>query len=77
MLYFNKLDILIFFFVPHEVFFGGIVGPNVFDGLVDFGGVVVQFFEVFYYFVRGAGAGGVINQFFFGGRPRSVIQAAG
>ena len=63
--------------VPHEVFFGWVVGPNVFDGFVDFGVVVVQFFQVLDYFVGGAGAGGVVDDFLFGCGPRSVFQAAG
>ena len=66
-------NVLIFFLVPHEVFLGGVVRPDVFDGFVDFA-VVFKFFEVLDDFVRGAGARCVVDEFVFGCGPRSLIE---
>lgn len=45
------LSILVFFFIKKEVIFGGVIGPDVFDGLVDFS-FVLEFFKVLDYFLR-------------------------
>ena len=64
----------IFLLVPHEVFLGGVVRPDIFNGFVDFRVVVVQFLQVLDDLVGGAGAGCVVDKFVFGCRPRSVVQ---
>ena len=50
----------IFLFVEEEVFFGGVVGPDVFDGFVGFA-FVFDFLEVLDHFEGGAAALGVVD----------------
>ena len=66
----------IFFFVPEKVVLGRVVGPDVFDALVDLV-VVLELLEVLDDLFGRAGAVGIVYQFVFGCRPRSVVQAAG
>ena len=66
----------ILFLIKEEIFFSGIVGPDVFDGLVDLA-VVFKFLKVLDYFFGGAGTVGVIDEFVFGRGPRSIVQATG
>ena len=64
---------LVFVFVEEEVFFGGVVGPDVFDGFVGFA-FVFDFLEVFDYFEGGAGAHCVVDEFFAGCGPGGVFE---
>ena len=64
---------LIFVFVEEEVFFGGIIRPNVFDGLKNLA-FVFKFIEIFYYFHRRARTHCIVNEFFLGGWPRCVFK---
>ena len=64
---------LIFLLVEEEVFFAGIVGPNIFDAFVNFA-FVFHFLEVLDDFEGGSRTHGIINQFVFGGRPRGVFE---
>ena len=68
--------VLVFVFVEQEVLLGGVVGPNVFDGFVDFA-FVFEFLQVFDHFHRSAGTHGVVNQFVFGGGPGCIFQLRG
>ena len=64
---------LIFLLVEEEVFFAGVVGPNVFDTLIDFT-FVFHFLEVLDDFERNSRAHGIIDKLVFGGRPRCIFE---
>ena len=64
---------LIFFLVEEEVFFAGVVGPDIFDAFVDFA-FVFHLLKVFDDFEGCSRTHGIINQFVFGGRPRGVFE---
>ena len=67
------MRVLILVFVEEEVFFGGVVGPDVFDAFVSVA-FVFDFLEVFDYFERGAATLGVVDEFVFGCRPGSIFE---
>lgn len=67
---------LILILVEEEVFFGGVVGPYVFDGLVDFA-FLFEFLEVFYHFHRGSAADGVVDEFVLCCGPGGVFELGG
>lgn len=64
---------LVFFFVEEEVFFGGVVGPDVFDAFVGLA-FVFHFLKVLDYFEGGAGALGVVDELVFCGGPGGVFK---
>ena len=63
----------IFLFVEEEVFFGGVVGPDVFDAFVGFA-FVFHFLEVLDDFEGRSGTLGVVDEFFTGGGPWRVFE---
>lgn len=63
---------LILILVEEEVFFGGVVGPYVLDGLINFS-FFFEFLEVFYNFHGGATADGVVDEFVLAGGPGGVL----
>lgn len=54
---------LILFFVKKEIVLGGVIGPDVFDGFVDFA-VVLKFGEILDDLLGGAGTVGIVDKFF-------------
>ena len=66
--------ILIFFFVPEEVFLGRIIRPNFLDAFVDFFFLFFYGLKVLYYFQRGSSTNGIIDKLIACGRPRCVTQ---
>ena len=69
-------DALIFLLVEEEVLLGGVVGPDVLDGFVDFA-VVFELLKILYNFFRRAGTVCIVDKFFFSCGPGSIVQAAG
>ena len=67
---------LIFFLVEEEVLLGRVIRPDVLDGFVDFA-VVFEFLKILYNFFRSSGTVCIVNEFFFGCGPGSIVQAAG
>lgn len=67
---------LILILVEKEVFLCGIIGPNVFDGFVDFA-FFFELLEVFYNFHRGAATDGVVNELVLGCGPGSILEFCG
>ena len=65
------LSILIL--VEEEVFFGGVVGPDVFYAFVGVA-FVFDFLEVFDNFERGSGTHGVVDEFVLGCGPGGVFE---
>ena len=63
----------IFVLVEEEVFFGGVVGPDVFDGFVGVA-FVFDFLKVLDYFEGCAGAHGVVYEFVLGCGPGCVFE---
>jgi len=64
---------LIFVLVEQKIFFGGIVGPDVFDTLVGFA-FIFYFLKVLYHFKRCSGAHGIVYEFVFRCGPGSVFE---
>ena len=55
--------------VEEKVLMARVIRPDIFDSFIEFS-VVFQFVEVIDHFGGGAGADGIVNQFFLSGRPR-------
>lgn len=63
----------ILLFVEEEVFFGGVVGPDVFDAFVGFA-FVFDFLKVLYHFEGRAAALGVVDELLAGCGPWCVFE---
>ena len=64
---------LILILVPKEVVLLRIIGPDVFDGLVDFA-FLFKFLKIFNDLKRAAGTLGIVQQFVLGGGPGRVFK---
>ena len=64
---------LILVLVEEEVFFGGVVGPDVFDAFVGFA-FVFDFLKVFDYFHWRSATHGIVYQLFLGCGPGCVFE---
>ncbi len=67
---------LVFVFVEEEVLVAWVVGPDVFDALVDFA-VVLDFLQVLDDFEWCAGARSVVYELILGGWPGGVLEFRG
>ena len=67
---------LIFLLVEEKIFFGRVVRPYIFYAFVNFA-IVLKFLKILDHLFRRTGTIGIINEFVFRGRPRSIVQAAG
>ena len=61
---------LIFFLVEEKIVFGRVVGPDIFDGFVDFA-FVLYLLQVLEHFERRSRPHGVVDQLFFRGQGAS------
>lgn len=62
--------------VKEKIFVAWVVGPQVFDALVDLT-VLLNLLEILDYFERGARALCIVNELILGCGPRSVLELGG